>query len=84
MRFTSGRDTPIEFLLADPNGNRAVSSRAYVFIGGADWRERLRAYRWSPGDTYSADASDPELDAKVQALHSIGKPTNVGPRYVTF
>lgn len=84
MRFTSGRDTPIEFLLADPNGNRAVSSRNYVFIGGDDWRDRLRGYRWTDGDTYSADASDPELDAKVEALLAIGKPTGTMPRYVTF
>lgn len=83
MRFTSGRN-PIEFLLSKPSGNRAVSSRNYVFIGGEDWRDRLFGYRWSEGDTYSADASDPELDDKVQALLQIGKPTNVGPRYVTF
>lgn len=83
MRFTSGRN-PIEFLLSNPNGNRAVSSRNYVFIGGENWRDLLHRYRWSDGDTYTADASDPELDDKVEALHHIGKPSNVGPRYVTF
>lgn len=83
MRFTSGR-SPIEFLLSDPNGSRSVSSRSYVFIGGPDWRSQLFQYRWTDGDTYSADASDPELDDKVEALLGIGKPSNIGPRYVTF
>ena len=84
MRVTSSCREPIEFLLADANGSRAVSSRSYVFIGGEDWHERLMTYRWCEGDTYSADASDPNLDDKVEALLKIGKPVGTMPRYVTF
>lgn len=84
MRFTSSCREPIEFLLADTNGSRSVSSRSYVFIGGDNWLDRLLTYRWVDGDTYSADASDPELDDKVEALLRIGKPVGTMPRYVTF